>query len=352
MAHELDFSTGGAAFVEAGDRITAWHKHGRFIRPEAFAGLTAAEKVERIMEAGRLNWTVDPYDVIDETGQRLKGWAAFKRSDNDHLMTIARQSYTVLQNRDLFELVEPMLEAGMVQFETAGALRSGEDVWALWRFNPKDEAVAAFFGEEGIVPFALLANNHSGRRMVSIMETPIRVVCANTLGFAMGAIPGRGRKAGRYPGAILLKHTRNVKSLSVDAVNDLWGRMTERYEAVATSYQQLKARYLAAEEFEASVLDVLAPLPEDPDSKQYDSTMDRALDRRNLVKKLYQGAGRGINGDPTAWNAYMAATEAVDWYEEEFPVRKGRLEALYPGGSLANRKQDVLNNLHALAVTA
>ncbi|HKJ87253.1 MAG TPA: hypothetical protein VKA48_01850, partial [Gammaproteobacteria bacterium] len=93
----------------------------------------------------------------------------------------------------------------------------------------------------------------------------------------------------------------------------------------------------------------LAPLPDDPESKQFESTLARAESRRDLLTRLYRGMGRGIDGEPTAWNAYMAATEALDWYEGEFPVRTDRLRGIFPGGSLANRKQDVLNSLHALA---
>lgn len=351
MAHELDFSTGDAAYVEYGGRVTAWHRHGRTIRPEEFQGLTGRQKVQRILEAGRLDWDVEPFDVFDEAHHLVKGWKAYRRTDNDHLMGVFKESYTILQNHELFALVEPLLDTGVIEFETAGALREGEDVWGLFRFNPKDPGVAEYFGAEGIIPFALLSNNHSYKRLATIAETPIRVVCANTLSMAHGALPHRGKRAGRYPGAVQLRHTRNIHALSVDAVEHLWGQITRRYAAIAASYEAMKRRYLTADEFEVSVLDVLAPLPQDPDSKQYDSTLQRANARRYAVTRLYQGEGRGLNGEPTAWNAYNAAVEAVDWDAEAFPVRStDRLSGIYPGGSLANKKQDVLNALHALSV--
>lgn len=350
MGHMIDGSTGDDAYVERGERVTAWHKRGRTLRPDEFDHLSGEEKVQRILEAGRLDWTVDPYDLFDETGRRVEGYHAFRRSDNDHLMTVAPSSYTILQNSELLTLVEPFLNEGVFTFETAGALRDGEDVWALFKFNPQDPAVMDFFDREEIHPFALLANNHSYRRVVSIMETPIRVVCANTLSMALNALPGKKRKSGRYPGAVQLRHTKNVKSLSVDAVTDLWGEITERYAALAASYEALQERFLTEEEFESAVLEPLAPFPEDEESKQYESTFMRAMDRRNFVEGLYFGAGSGITGEPTAWNAYNAAVEAVDHFEEYFPVRTNRLRGIFPGGSLANKKQDVLNNLHELAV--
>jgi phage/plasmid-like protein (TIGR03299 family) len=305
------------------------------------------------MNRGRLNWTVDPHDVFDATQSLVPGFKAFRRSDNNALFGVFPETYTIIQNREMFELIEPMMDAGMIEFETAGAIFEGRDVWSLFKFNAQDEAVRDFFGRENITPFLLIHNNHDRTRLLSIQETMIRVVCKNTLSAATGAFAGRRRKAGRYPGAVLLRHTKNVRSLSVEAVNELWGRMTERYEKVVASYETLKARYISQEEFETNVLDILAPLPNDieADDKRVQNAVERALGRRELVTSLYRGEGAGIDGDPTAWNAYNAAVEAVDHFRDLFKVRVDDLEALFPGGTLANKKQDVLNALTDLSLS-
>lgn len=62
MADRIDKSTGRDAFVEFGDRLTAWHKKGRTIP----AGTV---EVPQILEAACLNWTVEGADVaLLETG--------------------------------------------------------------------------------------------------------------------------------------------------------------------------------------------------------------------------------------------------------------------------------------------
>jgi phage/plasmid-like protein (TIGR03299 family) len=349
MSANLDNTTGSAAFAEFGDRVTAWHQEGRTISDADFAGRTTAEKISLVLERARLGWLVEPHDVYDVTGQMIRGWKSFERDDTGHRMGIFPESYTVMQNHELLSLVEPLIDAGMVEWETAGALRKGEDVWFLMRFNPQDPAVAEWFAEEGMRTYALLVNNHSRKRLLTIMETMIRVVCANTLGAATSRLSRRS--AGRYPGAVLLRHTKNVKSLSVDAVNDLWARITERYGRVQESYVAMKSRFLSEEEFTANVLDVLTPYPDVPvdgGDGRFEAALARASARRELVTDLYRGTGRGIDGTPTAFNAYMAVTEAVDHYPDMFRTRVSRLTALIPGGTLANKKQDVLNALHAL----
>lgn len=350
MAHELDFTTGRAAFIQAGERVDAWHKHGTAISRDELDRLSTHDMIERVMREGQLNWTVDPFDITDETGQSLPGWKAFKRSDTNALFGVFRETYTIVQNRDLFTLLEPMIDAGMIKFETAGAIKEGTDVWTLFNFNPQDDAVRDYFAEQEIMPYLLIHNNHSRERLLSIQETLVKVVCKNTLSAATGAFGSHKRRAGRYPGAVMLRHTRNVKSLSVDAIDELWGRMTRRYTDVMNSYEALKQRFLSEEEFDTTVLELLAPLPSDIEDPRAERALIRSLERRNLLTTLYQGAGRGIDGEPTAWNAYMAVTEAIDHYRDFFSVRSEEMSALFPGGSLANKKQDALNLLSSLAM--
>lgn len=75
----------------------------------------------------------------------------------------------------------------MAAVETGGVLRDGADAWLLvrWDIDRFDPDVRDVFGKDGgILPYALVAANHSGRRGVLLGHTSIRVCCANTLGMA------------------------------------------------------------------------------------------------------------------------------------------------------------------------
>ncbi|CAN5654802.1 hypothetical protein BH23GEM5_BH23GEM5_03150 [soil metagenome] len=50
----------------------------------------------------------------------------------------------------------------------------------LVRFNLDSPLVREVFADE-VIPFGLISNNHAGQRKVVVQESPIRVVCANTL---------------------------------------------------------------------------------------------------------------------------------------------------------------------------
>ncbi|MBN8832335.1 MAG: DUF932 domain-containing protein, partial [Sphingomonadales bacterium] len=66
--------------------------------------------------------------------------------------------------------------------------------WDLDRFGP--DARDVFARDGGLLPYATVMANHSGRRGVLLGHTAIRVVCANTLGAAEREADGTGRRGG------------------------------------------------------------------------------------------------------------------------------------------------------------
>src|SRR5690606_41460911 len=117
------------------------------------------------------------------------------------------------------------------------------------RLNTGSRIVQEVFADE-VVPFGLISNNHAGERKVVVQETPIRVVCANTLGVAL-----RERRR-----ALGVRHTASVEARTTDAARQLWRGLVERYAVVARQFQALKAHHLDTALFRRRVLDVAAPL--------------------------------------------------------------------------------------------
>jgi hypothetical protein len=168
--------------------------------------------------------------------------------------------YAPIPNRTAFEVLRPLIDEGVMTVETAGVLRDGADAWllgrwALDRFGPEARRV---FGESGdeVVPFATVMANHSGRRSVLIGQTPIRVVCANTLGAAEVKAAD-----GRSPRWAAVRHTEGGKLRLVEEAGRLFAGVVGRYEAIARHYAALKAKHLTDVQFERMVLDLVGQLP-------------------------------------------------------------------------------------------
>jgi phage/plasmid-like protein (TIGR03299 family) len=351
MAHELDIITTGvnagkkAMFAVNGD---VWHDE------ENSVAINHAPTMAEALELGGLNFKVELQSMkalipvnegrdtieVDVPEQR-----AVVRMDRNEVLGVVGPSYHVLQQADAFAPLEPLVDAGLATLETGGTLRGGRDVWMLVKFDmSRSEKIQSVFGGE-VLPYGLISNNHVGARKVTIQETPIRVVCANTLGFALRNI-SRG---------VQVRHTTNVKQRTVEAAETLFGEIVSRYEVVADQYAALKATILSEELFKRLVLDVAAPLPEASKVKEradniakaaFEKATARAEEKRNRLTYLWTN-GDGHQGDASAWEAYNAATQSFD-HDAELWGAKNRMESLFDG-QLAKSKQAVIESLVGFA---
>lgn len=346
MAHELEFRDGKASFFSVNE--TPWHREGHI--------LTAAPSLDEAIAVANLDYKVEKrptmFQCITPDGDTFakvsKTAFVTVRTDTQQELGAVGPTYQPVQNTDAFRVLEPLLDNGIATLETGGVLREGGDAWLMvkWdlsKFGPTTQEV---FGNE-VLPFGLIANNHNGRRGILLMDTNIRVVCANTLGFAERS------KERRY----VIKHSSIGMERLISAAQDLWHGVVERYEVLAAQYANLREFMLTQDEFKTLVLDVLAPDPRedksfDPKSKLAETVVARADEKRQFITSMWTG-GRGHSGEPSAWFAYNAAVETLDHNRDLFPNRGGvtRTTAMIEGG-IRKMKDEVLEGLVALATTA
>ena len=160
MAHQVE------KMVFAG--ATPWHGLGTQIDGETSFW-------DAFQQAG-LDWEVDTKPLFTADGEQVSHRAAYRTSD-DRILGIVGKRWTPLQNREAFEIFEPLVDSGEMAIHTAGSLRNGERIWVLCQLNQDNSEIVK--GDE-IAKFVLLSNGHDGKLAVHFGFTPIRVVCANT----------------------------------------------------------------------------------------------------------------------------------------------------------------------------
>lgn len=327
MPGELDYSAIGQANVFVVGQ-SAWHREGTL--------LAKAPRYETALEVAGLDYKVVKVPAYRAStvprGGHIRSDNAFLtvRTDRDTELGAVGSQYEPLQNREAFEMIRPLVDTGVLELETGGVLREGADAWLLGRFDIArfGPLVREVFTDE-IVPYILVANNHSGRRSARIAETPIRVVCANTLDLADQSM---ARGSGR---SVTVRHTRGATTRMIEATEELLSAIIERYEELAQQYQLLKDTTLEPTQFDVLVLDPVSPDPRrDPDwrpvNPQAEAALERTLRRRTELRRLWTD-GAGHNGDLSAWEAYNGLVQAVDHDASLFPVRVDRTESLLDG---------------------
>ena len=189
---------GVASFAENGAKERAWHELGVVFDGEM--------TVETALAASHADYTVAKTPVYYQT--KNGGFAAnpefyhIIREDNGAPLGLVKKSYGVVQNADAFQFVNNLCAGGDAAepfIESAGVLGHGERVFITAKF-PERFKCGEILGDDAEV-YAVITTSHDGSGAVTVMLTPVRVVCNNTLQYALGCNYSK----------FAFRHTVNVK---------------------------------------------------------------------------------------------------------------------------------------------
>ena len=173
MAHEImDHDT----FVSYNDQ-QAWHGLGQVI-----AGYPTLEEA---WKNSGMDWMIEQFPVqaaiplsdgivdILELDEKFVN----VRMDKRIPLGVVGNDYEVIQNEEHWKgFVVPYAEHTGSQIETTGTLRNGRVIWFLLK-----KGEVEYVKNDPITEYFLLASSHDGSLCTTIMNTPVRVVCNNTL---------------------------------------------------------------------------------------------------------------------------------------------------------------------------
>jgi phage/plasmid-like protein (TIGR03299 family) len=296
MSHQLDFSKGAAAIAYAGE--TPWHRYGtKFDK-----GFNSKDALKH---AG-LDYEVELQEL--STGsQVLDSHKAVVRTDSDSVLGVVGNGYEPLQNKDAFRFFDALVEGKEAQYETAGALKGGRQIWLLAKIQGqipiiKDDVVDKYF---------LLTNRHDGMGSVSGRITPVRVVCDNTLTAAMSH---------KVKEEVRIVHRGNVAD-RLEFAGTLMARVGAFYDELSEVYRKFAKINIKEKQMRTYIAEALRPYgavqANDVEAVQElkeEIQSSRLITEVNSVMGLVEtGRGTDIKGvRGTLWGTYNAITEYID----------------------------------------
>jgi phage/plasmid-like protein (TIGR03299 family) len=160
-------------------RQLPWHREGEVL--DDYPGTWAEARV-----LAGLDWdpvTTDVYVVTGESTEgrplleALDGWKAIRRSDTGTVLSVNKDTYTLISHGEMGEIVEAVLAQPNIRWETAGSLDQGRAVWCLALL---DEPVTLPGDDSPTLPYLAITNRHDGTAACALRATAVRIVCANT----------------------------------------------------------------------------------------------------------------------------------------------------------------------------
>ena len=289
MPHELTIREDGEAeMFYVGE--TPWHGLGTKLENPA--------TWEEAIEAAHLDWEVETQSIFRQdpmTGE-MKAYPnrfAIVRKDTNQEFDIVSDQYQIVQNRDAGNALNAIVAQGEAMFHTAGSLRGGATVWALVKLPGGHEPVKGDIIEK----YVLMSTSHDRSKTLQIATTPIRVICANTLRFALG----------RASYVVNMKHTAQVLDRAVEAREAL--QLNDAYYAVMMEgidrLVRTPMRATEMKEYATAFLNL------NPDVEELHTFSRDAHDK--LCELFEVGRGQdmaGVRG--TAYAALNATTEFLD----------------------------------------
>jgi phage/plasmid-like protein (TIGR03299 family) len=190
MAHEIDLSTGVPAIAYAGEE--PWHGLGE--------KLPKGESIEAWLKAARLEWELKRLPVqylVDGRVRTMDDRFVLVRSDTHAALSVVSGDYRIVQPKEVLEFYRDLVNLYGYQLETSGALDGGRKVWALARTGMTGAVDPG--GEDELAAYLLLATSCDKTLATTAAFTSIRVVCQNTLFFAMEDIKTERRAQVKVP---------------------------------------------------------------------------------------------------------------------------------------------------------
>jgi phage/plasmid-like protein (TIGR03299 family) len=160
-------------------RQMPWHREGIIL--EDYPG-----DWDQARKLAGLDWdpiTTEVYALTDLNAngtpryEPINGWKCIARSDDGAVLSLNRDTYTVINHGEMGEIVEAVLAQPNVQWETAGVLDGGRAVWCLAML---DEPITLPGDASPTLPYLAITNRHDGTGSCALRATAVRIVCANT----------------------------------------------------------------------------------------------------------------------------------------------------------------------------
>ncbi|KAB2891467.1 MAG: DUF932 domain-containing protein [Desulfobulbaceae bacterium] len=328
MAHDLDVSTGKPAMAYVGE--VPWHGLGE--------RLDSTASIETWINAAGLQYEIlrEPVCFPFQGGSRqFPGRDVLFRSDNGTPLSIVSDSYCIVQPREAVEFFRDLVAGSDFTLETAGALNEGRKVWGLAR----SKMTHKMENDDRIDAFLLMASSCDKSLATTVAFTSIRVVCQNTLSFAMDDIKGK-------PATKCFKVNHNKQfdrqeaQAKLNLIDNAWNIFKNRADVLATKK--------ISKGDDDKFFEKLFLKGDKNDEKLQKSAV---IEIQNLKSAYVNGNGQQLPATKnTAWGLVNAVTYYVD-HKRKSDSSSSRLDSAWfgAGAMLKDKAWEVAMDMFSIA---
>lgn len=249
---------------------------------------------DQMLTKAGLDWTVSTRSMYFKNTNKPEYTEIPKRrvlvrdSDETILSTVG-DGWKPLQNSEAFEFFNEFVIAGDMKMDTAGSLDDGRMVWGLAKLK---DGFTVSKGDD-VEGYLLFSNPHKYACSIEVRFTPVRVVCNNTLTYALNQYTQQSAR---------LNHRQVFDAESVKETLGLASNFMQDYADVS--------KFLASKNYS-----------KDSIKEYYNEVFPIAGDNKRLkdLSRNAEAALETVNTQPGAklsegswWSAFNSVTYLID----------------------------------------
>lgn len=255
---------------------------------------------EEIIKGAQLTWEVAGDPMYTEHHSKIPGYHSIYRTDNMDLLGVVNQRrLSLVQNVDTFNTFNEMIDH-TVDFETAASLSGGQVVFGCFKIRSQYTIL-----DDAVDHYLVVMNEHlkpDGK--ITVLNTPVRVVCQNTL---TSALSNNACKL-RIPCVPDIGINRELMDKLLVSVDTAITNLTKRCEKMATEH-------ISRESID-KLLDELFPMTGDPNNPE--SLFSKSNQKIQMMRETFvsdcMGADNLANYRGTTYQVFNALTDFTGHY--------------------------------------
>lgn len=211
------------------------------------------------------------------------------------VLGVVGETYRVMQNEELCELLDAVVDESGAHFATAGALDGGRKVFITMKL-PGNMLVG---GIDRVDLYLAIITSHDGSLATVLIVSPVRIVCSNTLNLALRRSSGLFKvRHTSGAAAAIRREARAALDLSFNYLDEF---QAEAEQMINTTLTEARFGEILRENFGV-----------DEEASQGAAT--RAQHRIDKLMELFTEADTQEEIRGTVWAGFNALTEYADFY--------------------------------------
>ena len=267
---------------------TPWDKLGTVFDSKLVSSRSMIEKAN-------LQYTCSAHRMSTDISERVSGYHAIYRDDNLNLLGVVnKHTPEIVQSVDSFRVLEPLLEQDKISVETVSEANGGAMIFGCFKISERFK----IFDDDVDHYFVVINDRTKPDGKVTVLNTPVRVVCQNALSHAL---------------------SQSVYKLRMPVFEDKaanWNISNQIFDSVQTAISRLT--YTAQNMYEIKidlsfinkVKDELFPYVGEPGENQMHLKENEKVD---MMRETFQDCLDADNLDNYRGTAYYVYNALVDY---------------------------------------